>query len=291
MTKGLDDGVSVACTTCGVAVGPADLLGFANCSSTLPSLLTRRQDEHVARLLDPRALVSFLQPIIRLADGTVYGYEALLRGHLDDRLVLPAELWRLARDTGSLARLECLARLAAIRAKARFVPDGCKLFINVSPSTLLNDDGCMEHALAVAQAWGVPLSDLAFEIVETEPLRQPAQLRARLDGLRARGIAIALDDFGAAYASMQTLATLPFDYLKLDRSLVQGVAHDPVKARIMAMVVALGHDLGLTLIAEGVETAEDLAAVRLAGFDLAQGYYLGSPQRGPSARWPHAAAV
>lgn len=281
MTKGLDDGAPIACTTCGVAVGPADLLGIADWLGTLPRLLAQRQQRVLEALLDPQALVSFLQPIVRMTDGTVYGYEALLRSQLDDRLVMPAEIWQLAEDAGVLDRLECLARLAAIRAKARFVPAGCKLFVNVLPSALVEDDGCLAYALTVAQAWGVPLTDLVFELVETERLQQPALLSARLAALRARGIGVALDDFGAAWASLQALATLPVDYLKLDRSLVNGVGHDPVKARIMGKVAELGRDLGLTLVAEGVETAEDLEVVRAAGFDLAQGYYLGSPQRDP----------
>jgi len=117
-----------------------------------------------------------------------------------------------------------------------------------------------------------PPQQLEIEITESIAMRDPEQVSSRVAGLRQLGIRFAIDDFGAGYSNLATLARLPFDTLKLDRSLITNVANDPEKQSILRIALGLAKELGFESVAEGVETLEDLKFVANAGATMGQGY-------------------
>ena len=148
--------------------------------------------------------------------------------------------------------------------------------MNLSARNLLQDD-LADQVAEVLTRHGVPAALLQLELTESAIMVEPDRARERLDQLAALGVQISLDDFGAGYTSLGQLKDLPVSQLKVDRSFIAAMAQDPSSALIVQSIIDLGHHLGLTTIAEGVETAADVEALRRYGCDAAQGYYLSRP--------------
>jgi diguanylate cyclase len=216
------------------------------------------------------------QPLVRLADGATLGAEALLRWRSPlHGVVLPGEFVPLAEDTGVVAELGLwvLERAAAdLRSwddAGRWLPE---LFVNVSPHQLV--DGFPEAAVAAVRAHGIDPGRVTLEITESAVPDAPSS--QCLQQLRAAGFRIAMDDFGAGFSSLAQLAVLPVDTLKFDRAFLLGTGTDSGR-RIVEAFLALAGQLGLTTVAEGVETAEEAGVVRRAGCELAQGWFFARP--------------
>jgi EAL domain-containing protein (putative c-di-GMP-specific phosphodiesterase class I) len=159
------------------------------------------------------------------------------------------------------------------------LPDPFVTWVNLSGKQL-SHGGIGELVQDALEAEGLPPSLLGLEVTETAIVVEgPAGDRARaaLEDLHDRGVRIAIDDFGTGFSSLGHLRRFPVDMIKVDRSFVQGVEHDTKDAAITANLTSLAHALGLTAIAEGIETEGQLASVRELGCDLAQGYLFGRP--------------
>jgi EAL domain-containing protein (putative c-di-GMP-specific phosphodiesterase class I) len=150
--------------------------------------------------------------------------------------------------------------------------------VNVSFAELLHP-GHAAMVTAVLAATGLPAASLVIEVTEHVPLADADEAARRLEDLAALGVTVALDDFGTGYSSLTHLQCFPVDVLKLDRSFVTRISHDPTDGAIAAAVVALARDLGITVIAEGIETAEQFAHIRTLGIERSQGYIHGAPVR------------
>ena len=148
--------------------------------------------------------------------------------------------------------------------------------VNLSARQLMRPD-LTARVATMLETTGADPADLCLEITEGTLLVDLTAAVRHLSELRSLGVRISIDDFGTGYSSLAYLRTLPLDELKIDRSFVTPVAEDPSAAAIVASVVSLGHALGLLVVAEGVETAAQLATLRDLGCDLAQGYYLARP--------------
>ena len=216
------------------------------------------------------------QPMVRLADGAVAGVEALLRWRSPAHgLVLPGEFLPLAEETGVVGELGrwVLDRAAAdVRCweDAGAVPP--QLFVNVSPHQL--DDAFPDAARAAVRAHGVDPARVTLEVTESAVPDDCST--ACLQALRAAGFRIAMDDFGAGFSSLAQLAVLPVDTLKFDRAFLLGTGTETGR-RIVEAFIALAASLGLTTVAEGVETEAEADVVRRAGCELAQGWLFGRP--------------
>jgi EAL domain-containing protein (putative c-di-GMP-specific phosphodiesterase class I) len=206
------------------------------------------------------------QPIVDLRTRTRLGHEALLRSELP-----PQELVRLGAALGRLHDVGRRVRALAARAFVEQGPTGV-LFVNLHPDELTDPELFDERASLSRVAPHVIL-----EITERSSLDAIPGLEARLAALRALGFRIALDDLGAGYAALGSIPRLAPEVLKLDMSLVRGVHDCAWKTHLVRSIAALARDMGLLAIAEGVETAAELAAVRELGCGGAQGYFLGRP--------------
>ncbi|MGH6777343.1 MAG: PAS-domain containing protein [Bradyrhizobium sp.] len=217
------------------------------------------------------------QPQIRLGSGELTGFEALLRWTSPERgEVPPADFIPIAEETGLIVPLgEWVLRTACATA-ARW-PDFVRVAVNLSPVQFRTRGlvAMVTHALAAA---GLAPQRLELEVTETALLEDDEATVAALHQLRALGIRVSLDDFGVGYSALGYLRKFPFDTLKIDRSFVGALGECPESDAIVRTIASLGANLGVETTAEGVETAEQLEAVRAAGCTAVQGFYFSRPR-------------
>jgi EAL domain-containing protein (putative c-di-GMP-specific phosphodiesterase class I) len=152
--------------------------------------------------------------------------------------------------------------------------------VNVSARQLADDDflSAVSEIVAPVRLRNGAGPQITLEITERVLIREPESVGARLEQLKALGLKLSMDDFGTGYSSLSNLRRYPFDSLKIDQRFVSGVTERDDDGTIVRAIIALAHGLGKTVVAEGVETADQLAALGELGCDLAQGYYVGEPR-------------
>jgi EAL domain-containing protein (putative c-di-GMP-specific phosphodiesterase class I) len=215
-----------------------------------------------------------LQPIVDLATGRVVGAEALAR--FPDRRA-PDVHFAEADSKGILIDLEIAAVRAALRRLAE-LPPSAYLTVNVSPATAVSP------RLAAALA-GTPAHRIVLELTEHAPVADYPTLEAALSSLRARGVRVAVDDAGAGFASMRHVLSLRPDVIKLDVSITRGVDEDLRRRELVRAMVSFSRATGCTLVAEGIETEDELAALRALGVRCGQGFHLGRPEKNAAGPW------
>lgn len=240
-----------------------------------PALARELHPDHDLETRFDRALEGLFmvwQPIVDIAGARPHGYEALVRT-AEKTIPHPGALLEAAEHLERLPLLGRAIRRECARAFST-AAEGPLLFVNLHTRDLLDDDLFAKSA---------PLSALArrvvLEITERAQLEEVPDFRERVDALRRLGYRIAIDDMGAGYAGLTSFATVEPEYIKLDMSLVRDVHLSPVKRRLVASMVTLSHDLGIHVIAEGIEVAEEAAVVEQVGCGYHQGYHYGRPAR------------
>jgi diguanylate cyclase len=235
--------------------------------------------ETLERLIAGVGLSIVVQPIVSVPDGIPYAFESLAR--FGTRATAsPLHLFALADEFGVRDRLELSCLQAALRLfEAR--PPGTALSINLSGPLLLDP---RLHALLDEVG---PLDGLILEMTENSLLEDTPAVRAQITRLLGRGVRFAIDDMGAGYSGLRQITTLRPSYLKLDRSLISGIDHDPDRGALVAAMLGYARQTGGHLVAEGVETAAELETLLALGVRLVQGYHLARP--GPP--WPEVAAI
>jgi diguanylate cyclase (GGDEF)-like protein len=220
------------------------------------------------------------QPKLDLRTGRVIGAEALLRWTSSEYgPVAPGEFIPLAEESGLILPIGAWVLRSACEQLARWraagLP-GISLAVNLSP-VQLRSAALIEEVRGLLVEHGLEPSQLELEITETALMDDLDHTRAMLRGLREMGVRIALDDFGTGYSALAYLKRFSVDVLKIDRSFVRDIVTDPSSAAMAAAIVAMAAALGLSTVAEGVETAEQLSSLRTLGCDVAQGYLLSAP--------------
>jgi EAL domain-containing protein (putative c-di-GMP-specific phosphodiesterase class I) len=222
---------------------------------------------------------TYLQPKLRLSSGQIVGFEALMRAVSSDGRMLgaPQIIEPLAR-AGLLpaATLQVFNQTVAFLRSCLADGIGVGASVNV-PLSLLSDPWFYEYIVNLVQAEGLDPSWLTLEITETEAMADPAEVIENAARIRMFGFNLSIDDFGTAYSSFAQLTKIPFSELKIERSFICGIESDPAKEAVVAACALLGRRLGLHVVAEGVETMAELAAVRAAGCSDIQGYLLSRP--------------
>ncbi|MBD3825268.1 MAG: EAL domain-containing protein [Stenotrophomonas sp.] len=222
----------------------------------------------------------YFQPICHASDGTPAALEALLRWpQPDGSFIPPGEFIQLCEDTGLILALGRWVIRAAAQAQRQLVDAGwgvLPIAVNVSAVQFFNSDLVAEFTRA-SQEFGLARGALQVELTESSLMRKPAQAKQTMQRLHEQGICISLDDFGTGYSNMSYLQHLPLDILKIDRSFVADVETNPRNASICRALLSLGHSMGLTIIAEGVETPGQHQWLAAHGCDQVQGYLLGRP--------------
>ena len=241
-------------------------------------------ETELRRALEQEQLDIFYQPIVRLADGTVAGFEALLRWHHPTKgLVAPSDFVAHSEETGLIVEL---GRFALERAAddlahwQRFFPLDPPLFasVNLSRRQLL-DKGFAQFLGDLLAQKGIAPSTLKLEVTEGA-VSASADVASSLAQIRATGAGLAIDDFGTGLSSLSQLKDIPFDTVKIDRSFLalHGSSHDDGDgAVILGSIVGLAHELGRVVVVEGVESAQDVARLKDMGCEFAQGFYYSPP--------------
>jgi EAL domain-containing protein (putative c-di-GMP-specific phosphodiesterase class I) len=234
-------------------------------------------DNELRTAIEGSQLRLHYQPVIDLESSRIVGAEALVRWEHPERgLLLPGHFIAVAEETGLIRPLGRWVLETACREAAAWHerdPDArpIQLSVNVSVRQLTPDFA--DFVARTLQAAAVQPACLSLELTEDVLIEDDASIRDVLDQLRTLGVSLAVDDFGTGYSSMGYLKRLPFRTIKLDRSFVQNLVPEGVDEAIVTAVIALGKALSLEVVAEGVETEEQLAIVRRLGCQLVQGYY------------------
>ncbi|QXH37047.1 bifunctional diguanylate cyclase/phosphodiesterase [Pseudomonas muyukensis] len=234
----------------------------------------------LSAILAQRSVHSLFQPIVCLSERRVLGYEALSRGPSNSPLHSPLNLFAIARQAGRLSELEVLCRETACRRFSELNLGG-KLFLNVSPESLLEPHYPSGRTLKMLEAVGLPPSRVVIELTEQTPTEDFQLLFNALHHYRDMGFSIALDDLGAGYSSLRLWSELRPDYVKIDRHFIDGIHQDPLKREFVGSILQIARASRAQVIAEGIELGEELAVLGEMGVDLVQGYLLGRPQEFP----------
>ena len=240
-------------------------------------------ESELRRAIEARQLDVLYQPIIALSTEELVGFEALVRwDHPRLGPLSPAEFIPIAEETDLIVRLGSYVLGRAVADLVRWQkelprPDE-PLFmsVNVSSRQLITPDLIQEIRHVIGRN-SLARGSLRLEVTESLVMENPEQATQVLELLKDAGAGLSLDDFGSGYSSLSYLQRFPFDTIKIDRSLVQASAGEGRGSPIVRSVVALGHELGKKVVAEGVESAEDAAFLRSIGCEQAQGFYYGAP--------------
>ena len=235
-------------------------------------------------ILTRRRVSAVFQAIVTLGEGTVIGYEALGRHTLPNMTADATTLFRLAHERGKADELSRLMRTVALDAVPLLPSRGERMFMNVHPDEMGRGDLLTELANAAER---MPDRQLVAEIHEAA-IADPAQMKVLKRELRARGIELAYDDFGAGQSRLMELAEVPPDFLKLDMGLIRAIDTSPGRQELVAALVKVMRDAGIRVIAEGIETEAEQRTCMELGCELGQGFLIKRPASAENLRetWP-----
>ncbi len=233
--------------------------------------LTRELRDIIRR----KRVTTLFQPIVRAKDLTVFGYEILTRGPAGSSFRNSDMLFSFAREAKLAWALEAIALEGALR-RLRQVDLGDRKFLLNLEAEMFGESEFRIHEMV--SYFAEHRGNFVFELTERAAIEDYAQFRELLNEFREKGIEVAIDDAGSGYASLEAIAALAPDYLKITKSLVSTLGDEPIKQDLVKMLVELAGKVGAKTLAEGIETEEEYTTCRDLGIDLIQGYYFAHPQ-------------
>jgi EAL domain-containing protein (putative c-di-GMP-specific phosphodiesterase class I)/CheY-like chemotaxis protein len=233
--------------------------------------LTRELRDIIRR----KRVTTLFQPIVRAQEGTVFGYEILTRGPANSSFRNSDMLFSFAREAKLAWALEAIALEGALRRLRQVDFSERKFLLNLE-AEMFGESEFRIHEMV--SFFAENKGHFVFELTERAAIEDYAQFRELLNEFRAKGIEVAIDDAGSGYASLEAIAALAPDYLKITKGLVSTLADEPIKQDLVKMLVELAGKINAKTIAEGIETQEEYEFCRELGIDLLQGYYLAHPQ-------------
>ncbi len=244
------------------------------------------------KILLEQSVTTVFEPIVRLATNGVLGYEALSRGPIGTGLETPNALFATAEIFDREYELDSLCRRRAL-ANARGIDAEQLLFLNILPTCIQDPDFQSAHVRETLAELGLGPRNLVLEISERQAISNFPIFREAIDHFSGLGFRIALDDTGAGFSSLEAALELQPDFLKIDMSLVRSIEDSPEKQEVLRGLQSLAARMGSQVIAEGIETAAELAAIIALGIEFGQGFYLGRGESTPSgiAREPGSGAT
>lgn len=253
----------------------------------LAALSAKIRGNWLVNILDNGTLTTHFHSIVRAdAPECAFAYECLIRAKdASDRAISPAEMFSVARDADLLFFLDRACRISAIQAGARENITE-PLFINFLPSTIYDPKYCLRSTFEAIGNTQLDPRNIIFEVVESEEVHDTDHLLKILEYYREKGFRVALDDMGAGYSSLNLLASLKPDFIKLDIDLIRNVDSDNYKATITGNLLDLALKLNVPTIAEGVETVAEWQWLKEHGATYLQGFLFGKPAPHPLAPVP-----
>lgn len=250
-------------------------LELARRDAQLNEAIARRERHRLfENLVLAEDLAILYEPIVNLTTREILGHEALVRGPWKSDVHSPDRLFQLAEETGLTFELDCLCRRTALRG-ARGLEAGRKLFLNCLP-TAIHDPAFRGDAMrATLEELRLRPEDLVFEISERESIDNFSIFREARDYYRDLGFQIALDDTGVAYGSLEAVMELEPDFIKVDMAFVRGIDTDATRQELLRALHAVAGKVGGQIIAEGIESSEELETLQGLGIPYGQGYLFG----------------
>lgn len=240
-------------------------------------------DKHseLLNIIASKRVSTYFQPIIAADGQSIYAYEALSRGPSASALFSPIKLFEQAKQQRKLFALESVCRTKAIEQFTQQQLPG-KLFLNISPETLLQPDHQRGLTLELVNTFGISPEQVVIEITEHSPTHDYALLRRAVEHYQGEGFSIALDDLGAGYSSLRLWLEVQPEFVKIDRHFISGVENDRVKREFVRSMLNIARSINSQVIAEGIETQHEFAALQEMGVDYVQGYYFAKPDPVPA---------
>ncbi len=248
----------------------------------MPPVGTRQE---LVSIIEDKLLTPVYQPIFNLEQGQHYGYEALIRGPVDSPLHAPVNLFETAHQQHLLSELEFACRETSCKSFSRLGGKG-KLFINVSPISLVEPN--YQHGMThkILQRTGLSPDRIVIELSEQYPLNDYELIKQATLHYREMGFEIAIDDLGAGYSGLRVWEEIRPEYVKIDQHFIENIDTDKAKQEFVRSIQKIAEQLACKVVAEGIETLEQLLMVRQLGISFAQGYYLGRPAQHLNIRTP-----
>lgn len=227
-------------------------------------------------ILKNKLITIHFQPIVHFHSHQTYGFEALSRGPFNSFFYSPSRLFPYAEKEGLLYTLEKVARERAFE-ESRGISKEQKLFINLNSQVIYDSQFTPGHTISLLQQFEINPKNVVFEITERNAIHDFAAFRNVLNHYREQGFQIAIDDAGAGYSSLQSISELMPDYIKIDRSLISGIDHNEVKSNILEAFVSFTKKMNCEIIAEGIETEDELRRIIDLGIVYGQGFFIAHP--------------
>lgn len=228
---------------------------------------------------------TFFQPIIGVRGQSIFAYEALSRGPADSYFYSPLRLFEEAKQQQKLFALESICRSRAIESFTQESLPG-KLFLNVTPETLLQADHHKGLTLELLYEFGLKPDQVVIEITEQSPTHDYELMQRAVKHYQGEGFSIALDDLGAGYSGLRLWSELQPEYVKIDRHFVSGIENDKVKRDFVRSIIEIARAVNSEVVAEGIETRQEFETLSEIGVDYLQGYYFARPNPHPVREIP-----
>lgn len=250
-------------------------------AKTLQRYINLIEDSSFFDILNNSSLTSYFQPIIKADDRSIYGYEALIRGvKADGSLMFPDDLFEKSRRNDLNFKLDRICRESALKTAAvKKIQQ--RVFINFLPTSLYDPEFCLRSTVKWAKQLEFDPKNIIFEVVETESVEDKEHLIKILNFYKKEGFSVALDDVGEGYSSLNMLVDIRPDIIKVDRNIITDIDIDTLKQSTYRALYTLAKENGISVLAEGVETKEELEVIESIGVDYIQGYLFGKPASEP----------
>jgi EAL domain-containing protein (putative c-di-GMP-specific phosphodiesterase class I) len=261
------------------------LIGRAFADALEHAVLERRTEEIQTRerlqdIIVRGRVVTAYQPIVLMKDRTLLGFEALSRGARGTGLESADDLFGAAEQHGLLIELDRLCRQRALLSSGR-IPSNARIFVNTLPATIRDPQFRGKPLIDFLDRAQVSPERIVIEITEKLVIENYGLFRETMAYFTDLGMSFAVDDVGAGYSGLESIARLKPHFLKIDTALVRDVHESRVNREMVKAILSLGKGIGSTVIAEGIQTAEETAALQAMGIDYGQGFYLARPDPGP----------
>lgn len=266
---------------------------IALCDDVRQKLSASPLGKELLHIFDNESIQTHFQPIVNLKERSIYAFESLTRGPENSQLYSPINLFSLASDYDCLLELDVMARNVAINnfvSAESFHQNKAKLFINVTVSTLLNKKHQTGRTLEYLADSDLDLSQVVIEITELQPVDDCDMFLKAINHYRKMGFRVAIDDLGSGYNGLKLWSEVKPEYVKIDKHFISDIDSNADKYRFMETILTLAKGLGTKIIAEGVETEQELKLLEKLGVDFVQGYLLKKPSPLPALslnyHWP-----
>lgn len=248
-------------------------------NEALRRLQERNHDlrERFMQVLNNEEVTTVFQPIVSLKDGSIHGFEALSRGPNGTPLEFPSALFDIARIHDKLWELEFLCRIKALENASKLCPS-CKIFLNVDPAIINDDKFKQGFTKEFLTKYNIDAKNIVFEITEKNTIHDYQSFRKTIDNYKNQGYSIAIDDMGSGYSGLTAIAEIHPHYIKLDMSLIRNIDRDGLKYAMIKTLHEFGLAADMRIIAEGIETENELKALIEIGVDFGQGFFIQHPQ-------------